>query len=265
MWYTREATEVLIDQRVDLHDVIIDVATPTVLAQLAASRHLKDVNRQRAVAGLDLVFLRRGDRRLWAGTLATTINHLVINPRCHREVLEELLERLTSIDGLLPKTVARIEKRLTDFEVHPVYTGDFETESDPDIIVWLSDLYFPPSAGETRRPIDQHESATKALALNEAFMDHPHNANLDAYHVRNILGKVVRDRWESPQERMKLAQRINEVPLSELGSAHMNESVLYIQEKLGSSASSYETLLGLSRGWDGSFLELVECASGLKA
>jgi hypothetical protein len=268
-WFDRSATLDLIDKRFDLYDSFIEVANAKVLAQLAQSRHLTDLNRQRAVAGLDLALARRGEVRHWAHYRSETLELLVTNPRCHREVLCEILERLQLVEGVLPKVVGLIESRLSDFDTHPVYAGEFETETDVETIVWLSDLYFAVqnTHRRVRVPLAGRDGCARALVMNPNFMAHPHNADLDAYNVQVLVKTVDQPltlHRTKEDDRPQEAFTPGEVP-SPLDITNSVPTVRYIQHMLGSEASSYETLLGLANEWSGTLEELIECAAGLRA
>jgi hypothetical protein len=137
-----EAVAWLLEARPDLMDALLNSELP-ILDTLARSRHLRRLDHQLRIVGLDQLPRRTMSVEEWLTQHYCTALALVGNPRCHRDVLERMLDILHS-HPRLPRSDydtlnATVQDRLRNFERRGTVVEEYEELSDFATISWLTE------------------------------------------------------------------------------------------------------------------------------
>lgn len=191
-----------INAREDLFGDFVALGNPHLSTMLAGSRHLHEMAHQRSLGGLDdwPDNPSAAELRDWVKEWRYSVLALVNNPRCSREVIDEIRERLATVaekpalrwvleadgDSLLDGMDSRLARYNRG---RSTITEPFEEVSDPLLLDWLVSRCAPAEAGRARH----HD----ALALvKNPHLSETQRASVEAtaYRPEEPDGNVVWDR-----------------------------------------------------------------------
>jgi hypothetical protein len=165
----KEILKLLVERRTDLIPSLLGVNHTSVRNALGGSRHLTALDHQLRLSGLHdapAVFSRE-EYESWIERYGYSLNSLVWNPVCHREVIETVKSHLEDESGIFRDSRSSSDgepasgvhsgatRRLRSWGDKHRFAEPYEEVSDPDILDWLfTRCTHPRGSTESQRPYD---------------------------------------------------------------------------------------------------------------